>query len=93
MNSSKPTPRIVLHQLLFDGHSQVLEAHRRVKVSKDQGFAELGIRTANAAMAFSESYDPDGNQYVLASFTRQLENRKPHGCDCRPAGALWLASL
>ena len=47
--------------MLPNGHSEVLEAHRKVKVSKREGFAEMGIRMANAARAFSESYDPDGN--------------------------------
>jgi len=50
---------------LPNGHSSVLNAHRRVNVSKRQGFAELGIRTAIAARDFS-AFDPDHNTLVEA---------------------------
>jgi hypothetical protein len=56
----------VAFYMLPNGHSSVLEAHRRVRVTKKQGFAELGIRMANAARAFSESFDPDNNKLVEA---------------------------
>ena len=54
----------VAFYMLPNGHSAVLEAHRRVRVTKKQGFAEMGIRMANAARAFSESFDPDHNQLI-----------------------------
>ena len=44
----------------------MLEAQHRRKVNKRQGFAELGMRMANAAQTFSESLDPDNNEYVEA---------------------------
>jgi len=51
---------------LPNGHSAVLAAHRRTKVDKVQGFAELGIRMVNAAAAFSAHFDPDNNEIVEA---------------------------
>ena len=60
------TAAAIAFYMLPNGHSNVLEAHRRVRVTKKQGFAELGIRMANAARAFSESFDPDNNKLVEA---------------------------
>lgn len=47
---------LVAFSCLPNGHSEVLEAHHRRKVNKKQGFAELGIRMANAAQMFAGAF-------------------------------------
>ena len=63
--ASTITDAVAFH-CLPNGHSAVLSAHRRTKVDKVQGFAELGIRMVNAAAAFSTHFDPDNNEIVEA---------------------------
>lgn len=56
----------VAFNLLPNGHSAMLKPHRAEKISKKQGFAELGIKTCLAAQAYS-IFDPDQNMKIEAA--------------------------
>ena len=93
----------VAFNLLPAGHSAMLSAHRFETVSRRDGFASLGTKTALAALSFS-SFDPDNNKTievedlvrVLAqvAFEPEIEGSGVKiGLDAEKAHALALAIL
>ena len=71
---------------LPNGHSAMLKPHRAMKISKKQAFAELGVKTALSAMAFS-SFDPDKNLRIEATdIVHMLAGVVPPGDDDEASG-------
>jgi len=56
---------VVAFFCLPDAHSKVLSSYRFQTVTKRQGFAELGMKTALASIDFT-AFDPDNNKSIEA---------------------------